>query len=668
MIAEIGHFALILALLVSLVQGSLPMIGAQRGDAAWMALARPASVAQLLFIAVAFGALMVAFVTSDFSVVNVAENSNSAMPMLYKVSSVWGNHEGSLILWVLILAVFGVSVALFGGNLPPALKARVLAVQAWIAVGFLSFSLFTSNPFLRLDPAPLDGRDLNPLLQDPGLAFHPPFLYLGYVGFSMAFSFAVAALIEGRIDAAWARWVRPWTLAAWCFLTLGIAMGSWWAYYELGWGGFWFWDPVENASFMPWLAGTALLHSAIVSEKRDTLKSWTVLLAILAFSLSLVGTFLVRSGVLTSVHAFATDPARGAFILGFLVLVIGGSLTLYAIRAPGLRAGGLFAPVSREGALVLNNLLLATACATVFLGTMYPLFLDALGGGKVSVGAPYFNATFGPIMVPLFAVTAVGPLLPWKRADLAGVLGRLKLAFAAAAGVALVAWIVTTGTAPWAPLGVGLAAWLFVGALVELGERLKLFRAPVAETLARARHLPRSAYGMTTAHIGLALALAGIIGSQAWRTEALAVMTPGETVTVAGYDFTFQGVRELPGPNYTRERGEFVVSRDGDTVAVLFPEKRFYPVQQMPTTEAAIHTTWLADLYAVIDEPQDSGAHGSGAWSVRIYHNPLLPWIWIGCIVMVLGGAISLSDRRLRVGAPTRAQARPAAGTSPQAA
>ncbi|MEE8273171.1 MAG: heme lyase CcmF/NrfE family subunit, partial [Alphaproteobacteria bacterium] len=418
MIVEIGHFALILAFLVVLVQGTLPMIGAQRGNAQWMALARPASAAQLALIATAFASLTYAYVVSDFSVANVARNSNSAMPMLYKVSAVWGNHEGSLVLWVLILAVFGCAVAVFGGNLPPGLRARVLAVQAWIAVGFLSFTLLTSNPFLRLVPAPADGRDLNPLLQDPGLAFHPPFLYLGYVGFSMAFSFAIAALIEGRVDAAWARWVRPWTLAAWSFLTLGVAMGSWWAYYELGWGGFWFWDPVENASFMPWLAGTALLHSAVVTEKRDALKSWTILLAIIAFSLSLLGTFLVRSGVLTSVHAFATDPTRGVFILAFLVIVIGGSLTLYAIRAPKLKAGGLFAPISREGGLVLNNLLLTAACSTVLLGTMYPLALDALDLGKVSVGPPYFNGTFGPLMMPLLVVAAIGPFLSWKRADL----------------------------------------------------------------------------------------------------------------------------------------------------------------------------------------------------------------------------------------------------------
>ena len=662
MIVEIGHFALILAFLVALVQGTLPMIGAQRGNAQWMALARPASAAQLALIATAFASLTYAYVVSDFSVANVAQNSNSAMPMLYKVSGVWGNHEGSLVLWVLILAVFGCAVAVFGGNLPPGLRARVLAVQAWIAVGFLSFTLLTSNPFLRLVPAPADGRDLNPLLQDPGLAFHPPFLYLGYVGFSMAFSFAIAALIEGRVDAAWARWVRPWTLAAWSFLTLGVAMGSWWAYYELGWGGFWFWDPVENASFMPWLAGTALLHSAIVTEKRDALKSWTVLLAIITFSLSLLGTFVVRSGVLTSVHAFATDPERGLFILAFLVIVIGGSLTLYAVRAPRLKAGGLFAPISREGSLVLNNLLLSTACATVLLGTMYPLILDALGGGRVSVGGPYFNATFGPLMVPLLLVTAVGPLMPWKRADLAGVLGRLKLAFAAAAAVALGSWALASGLSPWPVLGLGLAAWLFTGTLVELGERLKLFRVPASASWKRARHMPRSAWGMSIAHSGLAIAVAGIVVAQAWRAESIVLMRPGDTVEVAGYGITFDGVREIAGPNYAAERGAFTVTRGGREVVRLYPEKRMYPVQQMPTTEAAIYTTWLADLYVVIGD-----ADGAGGWSTRIYHNPLVPWMWIGALVMVLGGGVSLSDRRLRVGAPAR-RGRAAAGASPQTA
>ncbi len=662
MIAEAGHFALTLALLVALVQASVPMIGAHRGDQAWMEVARPAAVAQFLLIAFSFACLTYAFVTSDFSLLAVVRYSHTAKPMLYKISGVWANHEGSMLLWVLILSVYGAAVAAFGRNLPPSLRARVMGVQAIIAAGFILFILFTSNPFERLLPAANNGQGLNPLLQDPGLAFHPPFLYLGYVGFSIAFSFAVAALIEGRVDAAWARWVRPWTLAAWIFLTTGIALGSWWAYYELGWGGWWFWDPVENASFLPWLAGTALLHSVAVVEKRNALKNWTILLAIITFSLSLLGTFLVRSGVLTSVHAFASDPERGLYILAFLVIVIGGSLTLYAVRAPRLKAGGLFAPISREGSLVLNNLLLSTACATVLLGTMYPLILDALGGGRVSVGGPYFNATFGPLMVPLLLVTAVGPLMPWKRADLAGVLGRLKLAFAAAAAVALGSWALASGLSPWPVLGLGLAAWLFTGTLVELGERLKLFRVPASASWKRARHMPRSAWGMSIAHSGLAIAVAGIVVAQAWRAESIVLMRPGDTVEVAGYGITFDGVREIAGPNYAAERGAFTVTRGGREVVRLFPEKRMYPVQQMPTTEAAIYTTWLADLYVVIGD-----ADGAGGWSTRIYHNPLVPWMWIGALVMVLGGGVSLSDRRLRVGAPARRR-RAAAGASPQTA
>src|SRR5216683_65014 len=515
MIVELGHYALVLALFMALLQASLPLIGAARGHLALMALADNTAIAQLVFVAIAFFALMHAYVTSDFSVLNVVENSHSAKPLLYKVTGVWGNHEGSMVLWVLILSLYGGAVALFGGNLPPALRARVLAIQGMIGAAFLLFILLTSNPFIRVVPAPLDGNGLNPLLQDPGLAFHPPFLYLGYVGFSMAFSFAVAALIEGRVDAAWARWVRPWTLAAWCALTTGIAMGSWWAYYVLGWGGWWAWDPVENASFMPWLAGTALLHSAIVAEKRDALKSWAILLAIIAFSLSLIGTFLVRSGVLTSVHAFAVDPARGAFILVLLVAAIGGSLTLYGLRAPALKAGGLFAPISREGALVLNNLLLATAAATVFLGTLYPLFLDAITGEKVSVGAPFFNRTFVPLMVPALIAVAAGPLLAWKRGDLLGALQRLWLAFAAVIAVAAIGLYLTRGGPVLAVLGLALAAWIFVGTAVEYAERIKLLRAPLGDSWRRACVLPRAAYGMTIAHLGVGVLVAGITAS-AW--------------------------------------------------------------------------------------------------------------------------------------------------------
>ncbi|MFQ5938686.1 MAG: heme lyase CcmF/NrfE family subunit [Alphaproteobacteria bacterium] len=652
MIAEIGHYALILALLAALIQGTLPLAGAQRGDAAWMALARPAAGIQFIFILTAFLALMHAYVTSDFSVLNVVNNSHSAKPLLYKISGVWGNHEGSMVLWMLILSLFGGAVALFGGNLPPTLRARVLAVQGLIGTGFLLFMLFTSNPFERAFPAPLDGNDLNPLLQDPGLAFHPPFLYLGYVGFSMAFSFAIAALIEGRVDAAWARWVRPWTLVAWCSLTLGIALGSWWAYYELGWGGWWFWDPVENASFMPWLAGTALLHSATVAEKRDALKSWTILLAIITFSLSLIGTFLVRSGVLTSVHTFAQDPTRGLFILVLLLIVIGGSLALYALRAPAMKVGGLFAPISREGSLVLNNLLLTTAAATVFLGTLYPLILDAAGGGTVSVGPPYFNATFVPLMVPMIVLMAIAPMLAWKRGDLAGAFTRLRLAAAAVVVIALATWYLKSEGPVLAVLGLALAGWLFTGTLIEFSGRVKLFRVSIGASLRRAAHLPRATHGMTIAHAGIAIVVAGITASSAWQTEKIQVLHPGETVAVAGYSFTFEGTQELQGPNYTIERGIFQVSLDGAPIARLLPERRFYPVQGRQTTEAAIHTTWLADLYAVIGD-----ADGEDSRVTRLYHNPLVPWIWVGAVVMAVGGAVSLSDRRYRVGAPARRRA-----------
>ncbi len=660
MIPEIGHYALALALAMAIAQGTMPLIGAARGDAAWMALARPAARGQFLFVAIAFLCLTQAFVTSDFSVAIVAANSHTLKPMLYKISGVWGNHEGSILLWVLILTGFGLMVAEFGRNLPPSLRARVLGVHGLIGVGFLAFILFTSNPFARLVPAPADGQGLNPLLQDPGLAFHPPFLYLGYVGFSMAFSFAVAALIEGRVDPSWARWVRPWTLLAWCALTLGIALGSWWAYYELGWGGWWFWDPVENASFMPWLAGTALLHSSIVVEKRDTLKSWTVLLAIVTFALSLLGTFLVRSGVLTSVHAFATDPARGVFILVLLIIVVGGALVLYAIRAPRLKGGGLFAPISREGALVLNNLLLSTAAAVVLLGTLYPLVLDAIGGGKVSVGAPFFNATFVPIMTPVLVACVIGPLLGWKRGDIAVALSRLRLAAGIAVGIALVAWYVAAGSQVLAALGLAVSAWLIVGASVELGGRIGLFRVGLRDTLRRAANLPRGAWGMAAAHAGVGVMVAGITASSAWQTERIQLMRPGDTVALAGYEVTFLGAEDVKGPNYDAVRGLFDLKSDGTLVARLTPEKRFYPAEKSQTTEAAIRTTFLADIYVVLGDED-----GKGGWSTRLYHNPLVPWIWAGALIMAFGGLVSLTDRRLRVGAPKRGRV---AATAPATA
>ncbi len=649
MIAEIGQFALTLALITALVQASLPLLGAARGNPGWMAVAQPAAIVQLGLMAIAFAALTQAYLTSDFSVLNVAQNSHSLKPLIYKISGVWGNHEGSLVLWVLILALFGAMVAVFGTNLPPTLKARVLSVQAMIAVGFLAFMLFSSNPFLRVFPAPRDGNGLNPLLQDPGLAFHPPILYAGYVGFSIAFSFAVAALIEGKVDAAWARWVRPWTLLAWSFLTAGIGLGSWWAYYELGWGGWWYWDPVENASFMPWLVGTALLHSALVVERRDALKTWTILLAILTFSLSLVGTFLVRSGVLTSVHAFATDPARGVFILLLLVIAIGGSLTLYAVRAPALKGGGLFSPISREGGLVLNNLLLTTAAATVFLGTLYPLFLEAIGGGKVSVGPPFFNSTFVPLMIPLVVALGAGPLLAWKRGDLAGVLGRLKFAFVVTLVAAAIAGYFTWGRSVFGAMGIALAVWLASSVLVTFAERVGLGRIALADSLRRIASLPRNIWGMTLTHFGFAIVIVGITGASLWQSENVLIMRPGESAQIAGYALTLERIRDLRGPNYVAQRATFAVSRDGKFETMLEPERRTYVVQDSQTTEAAIYSNGFADLYAVIGD-----GNAVDGITVRLFHKPLIPWLWLGIMVMVAGGLMSLTDRRLRVGAPAR--------------
>ncbi len=660
MIAEVGHFTLILAFAMALLQGTLPLVGAYlrengRADGGWMELASPAAWGQFLFVTFAFICLTVLFVTSDFSVSLVAFHSNSMMPLIYKISAVWGNHEGSMVLWVFILALCGLCVAFFGRNLPAVFRVRVLGIQGLIGSGFLFFILLTSNPFVRLSPVPPDGRDLNPLLQDPGLAFHPPFLYLGYVGFSIAFSFAIAALIEGRVDSTWARWVRPWTLAAWCSLTAGIVLGSWWAYYELGWGGFWFWDPVENASLIPWLVGTALLHSITVVERRDALKSWTILLSIVTFSLSLIGTFLVRSGVLTSVHAFATDPERGVFILCLLVIVVGGSLSLYFMRAPALKGGGLFAPISREGTLLLNNLLMTAAAGTVLLGTLYPLILDALGAGKVSVGSPYFNATFLPLMAPMVAAMAVGPLLAWKRSDLAGALVRLKFVFMLSFLAGLGAWYAVAGGPVLAVVAMFMAAWLFFGALAEFAGRIRLFHVPIFESLERAWNLPRASYGMTLAHAGLALTIVGITGASLWRVESIQFMGPGDEVTVSGYDITLDAVEETQGPNYSALRARLSVLRGGDEITTLLPEKRIYTVSTMPTTEAGIYTTLLGDLYAALG---DSGAgpenDGKIGWTMRIWFNPLVVWIWIGSTVMVLGGLIALSDRRLRIGAPAR--------------
>ena len=658
MIAELGHFAILLALLVSLVQMTVPLVGAHKGWSDWMAVAAPAATVAFALSAVAFAALTYSFVVSDFSVQLVAANSHSAKPMLYKVSGVWGNHEGSLLLWVLILTLFGGLIAWLGGNLPQALKARTLAVQGAIGVAFLLFMLLTSNPFLRLDPAPIDGQDLNPLLQDPGLAFHPPFLYLGYVGLSIVYSFAVAALIEGRVDAAWARWVRPWALAAWMFLTIGIALGSYWAYYELGWGGWWFWDPVENASFMPWLAAAALLHCAIVVEKRDTLKSWTILLAIIAFSLSLLGTFIVRSGLLTSVHAFATDPTRGVFILGILVIAVGGSLALYAWRAPLLAPGGVFGVVSRESGLVANNLLLTVSCGVVMLGTMAPLFREAWDGEMISVGPPFFDLVFTPFMVALAVILPVAAVLPWKRGKLDRALAIMWPAAVLAFAVGATIWAFQSGRSALGPVGIALAVWLVVGAMLELAERAKAGRVPLSETLRRLSNLPRADWGKATAHAGLGLLFFGIAGITAWETENIAALEPGQSVSTGGYDFRFVGVEQIRGPNYLAERGTLIASKNGREVAVLTPEKRFYPVARMPTTEAAIDPGFIRDLYVSLGDRQENNPN---AWAVRVYVKPFANWIWIGSLVMSLGALLSLTDRRYRVGA---AQARAARGQS----
>ncbi|MEE9454038.1 MAG: heme lyase CcmF/NrfE family subunit [Paracoccaceae bacterium] len=649
MIVELGHFALILALIVAIVQVLIPMIGAARGWHDWMRLATPAALVQFTLVGVAYAMLTVAFVTSDFSVRLVAANSHSAKPMLYKVTGVWANHEGSMLLWILILTLFGAAVAAWGKNLPPSLKARVLSVQAMIGVAFLAFILFTSNPFLRLANPPVDGNGLNPLLQDPGLAFHPPFLYLGYVGLSMAFSFAIAALIEGRVDAAWARWVRPWTLAAWIFLTIGIGLGSWWAYYELGWGGWWFWDPVENASFMPWLIAAALLHSAIVVEKRNALKSWTVLLAILAFSFSLIGTFIVRSGVITSVHAFANDPERGVFILGILAVAIGGALTLYALRAGQLRSNAIFGLVSRESGLVLNNLLLAVAAAVVFIGTIWPLLAEMTSGAKVSVGAPFFNMAFTPFMVLLAMILPIGAILPWKRGQLKRAMGALWGALALSITLGVLVWSLQTGGRMLAPIGIMLATWVVLGALIDVGLRIKLGKAPFGENLRRARNLPRADWGKMFGHMGFGLTIFGISAIMAWEVEDIRTLNIGDTFALQAYELRFEGVEALQGPNYTIQRGAFTLLKDGQEIAIMYPEKRNYPVQSMPTTEAAINQSLLRDIYVVLGDRQNDGS-----WAVRSYVKPFVNWIWIGVFVLAFGGALSITDRRYRVASLAR--------------
>jgi cytochrome c-type biogenesis protein CcmF len=658
MTSELGHFALVLALGLGLIQSIVPVIGVHRHDGSLMRLASSTALAQFIFVGLSFLALAICYVTSDFSVATVYENSHSMMPLVYKLTSVWGNHEGSMLLWVLILSLFGALVALFGNNLPAALKAHVLAVQSWIACAFYLFILLTSNPFLRLAPAPFEGRDLNPILQDIGLAIHPPLLYLGYVGFSIAFSFAIAALLEGRIDAAWARWVRPWTLAAWMCLTVGVAMGSYWAYYELGWGGFWFWDPVENASLMPWLAGTALLHSAVVMEKRNALKIWTILLAILAFSLSLVGTFLVRSGVLTSVHTFANDPSRGVFILAILVIFIGGGLALFAWRAPLLKQGGLFAPVSREGALVLNNLFLTTACLTVFVGTLYPLALEAITGTKISVGPPFFNLTFGPLFMPLLFAMPFGPLLAWKRGDILGVAQRLMGAFAVGLVTIAIVAAAESEVSVLAPFGIGLALFVMTGAVTDIIERIGLYHVPLSVVRQRAAGLPRSVWGTAFAHFGIAVTLLGVVSVGTWASERIVGLKPSQTVSLSGFDLSFDGLVQRSGPNYRELAGKFTVRRGGVPIATMDPAKRSFASRATTTTEAALLTRGFSQLYLSLGDVNDDGSV-----AVRLYYKPMVLLIWIGAVVMMFGGALSLSDRRLRIGVP-----RPAAKPAVQAA
>ncbi|KPP84780.1 MAG: cytochrome c-type biogenesis protein CcmF [Rhodobacteraceae bacterium HLUCCA08] len=664
MITELGHFALILAFAVAVAQTLVPLVGAHKGWRGWMAFGDPAAKVQFGLVALSFAALTYAFVVSDFSVELVYANSHSDKPMIYKISGVWGNHEGSMLLWLLIVVLFGAAVSWFGANLPASLRARVIGVQGMISVAFGAFIIFTSNPFWRMEVAPLDGRDLNPLLQDPGLAFHPPFLYLGYVGLSTAFSFAIAALLEGRVDAAWGRWVRPWTLAAWVFLTVGIALGSWWAYYELGWGGFWFWDPVENASFIPWLLATALLHSAIVVEKREALKSWTILLAILAFGFSLLGTFIVRSGVLTSVHAFATDPERGVFILLILFFFLGGALTLYAFRAGALEAKGVFQTVSRESALVMNNILLAVSAFVVTIGTIWPLFIEMASQNArwgafqnpfyrwgwfdeptaISVGAPFFNAAFTPFFVGLAVILPVGAMLAWKRGSLARAFAPVWPALVLAIACGALAWTIQTGQTILGPVGVVLGVWVMAGALLDLWTRTG--RGAIGGRLGRLTRLPRADWGKMLAHFGLGATIFAIAGLLAWEQEDIRVANVGDRWEVGVFEVELRAVEEVRGPNYIATQAQIAVWRNGRELTLQRPEKRFYPVAGMPTTEAGIANGFVRDLYLVIGDPQ-----ANGGWAVRTYIKPYANWIWGGSILMALGGLVSLSDRRLRFAA-----------------
>ncbi|MBS1158460.1 MAG: Cytochrome c-type biosis protein CcmF [Proteobacteria bacterium] len=661
MIPELGHFALILAVLVALILGTLPLIGAHQNRLTWIAVARPAAVAFALLVTFSFGCLTQAFVANDFSVVYVAQHSNSLLPIQYRVAGVWGGHEGSLLLWMLMLSWWTVSVAMLSRQLPEAMVARVLGTLGLVAFGFLLFILITSNPFERLLPGAAEGRDLNPLLQDPGLVIHPPMLYMGYVGFSVAYAFAVAALLSGQLDAAWARWSRPWTMAAWCFLTLGIALGSWWAYYELGWGGWWFWDPVENASFMPWLVGTALIHSLAVTEKRGSFKNWTVLLAIAAFSLSLLGTFLVRSGVLTSVHAFATDPKRGIFILAFLVAVIGSSLTLFAWRAPKVGLGGRFGLLSRESLLLTNNVMLVVAAATVLLGTLYPLLVDALGVGKISVGPPYFNAVFVPVMTPVLFLMGVAPFAHWKEASIPEIFRTVRWALIPAVIVAVALPLIYGAWSPLAALGLLLAVWIVVTGGINFVERVQHTRAGQS-FLSAALKQPRHFFGMHLAHLGIAVFVTGVTMVNSFQEEKDVKMAPGDTVHVAGYSFTFNGTRAVQGPNYAAAQGDFDLAINGQFQRKMNPEKRNYNSSAMPMTEASIDAGFLRDVYVSLGEPIDR-ERPEGEWAVRVYYKPFVDWIWGGCFLMALGGLLTMLDRRYRLKSRASATIHTPAGT-----
>ena len=642
MIPEIGNFALILALLLAITQVIFPIVGAARGIPSWIALARPVVQGQFVFVAIAFGCLAYSFVNNDFSVLNVAQNSNSKLPVEYRFAATWGSHEGSLLLWMLMLASWSVAVSVFSRHLPDDMVARVLGVMGVISVGFLLFMLFTSNPFDRMFPAAFEGSDLNPLLQDPGMVVHPPMLYMGYVGFSVAFSFAIAALISGQMDATWARWSRPWTTIAWVFLTIGIMLGSWWAYYELGWGGWWFWDPVENASFMPWLVGTALVHSLAVSEKRGSFKSWTVLLAISAFSLSLLGTFLVRSGVLTSVHAFATDPTRGIFILSFLVVVIGSSLLLFAWRAPKIGLGGSFDLVSRESFLLANNLLLVVAASSVLLGTLYPLVMDALELGKISVGPPYFESVFVALMAPAIFLMGLGPLARWKKSSLPELAIRMRWAFGVSMITALLLPLTMGEWKVMVSFGLLLAFWVITSIFVSLWQRIK--NSSHQGLFTKLAKQSRSYYGMNFAHFGIAIFIIGVTMVNGYETEKDVRMDVGDTVAIGGYTFRFNGTNEVPGPNYQGIVGDIEVLNNGERINLMHPEKRTYNASGMAMTEAAIDTGIFRDLYVALGEPL-----GDGSWVVRVYHKPFVDWVWFGCLLMAFGGALAVSDKRYRI-------------------